>query len=1086
MLEETTKGYQHWCPMKKEDSTWFSRIKCNLVRSIDELKNVFETNSNAKYMAFDTETNGLNADVNSIVGFSFAFSDKEGWYVPIRHLIGNNVPAKEALELFYQMMLKVSMNFEYNMRFDTRMMEKEGFDMSKVKYYDVQVGVFLADTNWKKTGLKLAERRWLGWSADTFEETLGSESNFSYLDPEDCYPYACVPGDTLIQMNGSNKPIRDIKVGDLVETTEGLKEVEAVYNQGVHETIKVVLNDSRCFEATSNHLVAVKTVLGSRYVRVDELTEYSQFEYFDTPKEIIEKRPSKSWDKTSIQDMEACYYLLGYGLADGSLHGNRLSFHIQEKDIQILEDMNKRFKSNAKISHRKGKSPSGRIVDSVDLSYSSSILREFLGNHGLIENKTGRESYKNIPDEYYRDFLRGFYDGDGSSNGYNMCFVCCKSISKQISHDLERLLGVKPLYWYQKGDNIGDLTYGRNESVKIYQYLYGNCSLFLKRKKSKALKDKKTFIELESPKGEISLWSSVSEAARYADLEPSSLSAVKNGKRNHTRGWKCKQIKSIICSPYSRRGSVILIEKSRKQEVYDIRVKDVHHYILDSGVISHNCVDAVGTFAVCQKTLCYYKEAKIAGRVTNEILYPFMKCEDNRLYMDLDYLRKCETDTIEHLKTLEHEIISEVGYPFKINSNKQLGDALQSIGINTNYYTKGGQMKVDIASLETTNLKEPHPILEKLIDYSKTFKMYNSYISSLIKECEENDSRLRFNFKACQAPTLRMAAGSDAKNDYFAKINVMAIPKPHPKMWYVHEYNEGDEVPVGDQVILNWRFSLTDKSEWVTESTDPNLNMRCAFLPDPGHYIVGMDYAAQELRMQANLANVKVWVDTFNTGGDLHKNMAIAMWGEENYDKEKRKKAKVLNFGMLYGMSAYTLAERFHISLEEGQDIVNRYWKAVPEIQAYQKAMLRKAKKEGTTYNYYGGPRRVRYYLDSDDPKMRAFGQRTVGNNPIQSSCATMTQIAFLKVWQRLYSNPEWKDDCHFFSFIHDEILSSVKKERVLDFIKEKRQCMETKYPNMPVKFETSVAIGNKWGNMFEFKYTEDGGIVPDMEKVEE
>ena len=210
------------------------------------------------------------------------------------------------------------------------------------------------------------------------------------------------------------------------------------------------------------------------------------------------------------------------------------------------------------------------------------------------------------------------------------------------------------------------------------------------------------------------------------------------------------------------------------------------------------------------------------------------------------------------------------------------------------------------------------------------------------------------------------------------------------------------------------------------------------------------------------------------------------MWGAENYDKEKRKKAKVLNFGMLYGMSAYTLAERFHISQEEAQDIVNRYWKAVPEIQAYQKAMLRKAKKEGTTYNFFGGPRRMRYYLDSDDPKKRSFGQRTIGNNPIQSSCATLTQIALLKVFQQLYSNPEWSEDCHFFSFIHDEILSSVSKERTMDFIRIQRTCMEKKFPNMQVPFVTSVAIGNRWGNMFEFKWTDDGNIVPDMEQVKE
>lgn len=686
--EDIKKRYEHYVPPVKEDPLWFNKLTLHVVESLEELKEIFDTHEG--YMAWDTETEGLNPEKHRIVGYSIAFDHKEGWYVPIRHKLGKNLDPKEALDMLYNKMLHIKMLFAFNYDFDARMMEYEGYDLSPVPYYDVRVGTFMADTNVKNgVGLKDCEKRWLGWSATHFEEALGNAENFAYTDP------------------------------------------------------------------------------------------------------------------------------------------------------------------------------------------------------------------------------------------------------------------------------------------------YG-------------------------------------EAGQYA------------------------------------------------------------------------CVDACGTFAVCMKTLQYYKESKMAGKALNEFIYPMMRAMNHKIPIDVDYLSKCEEETIAHLKEIEYEVMQIVGYPFKINSNKQLGDALQSIGVNTGVFTKGGQMKVDIATLETFNLKQPTPIIEKLIDYSKSFKMYNSYITTLREQAMEKEDRsLRFAFKLFLAPTLRVAAGTDKNNDFFAKINVMAIPKPHPKNWYVHPYKEGDEVPEGDEVVLNWRFSTTEKSKYMTEGTDQHLNMRSAFLPEDGRYIVGMDFKAQELRCMANVANVKVWVDTFLSDGDLHENMAKAMWGEENYDKEKRKRAKVLNFGLLYGMSAYTLAERFHISLDEAEDIMRRYWNAVPEIVAYQNAWLRRAKKEGTIHTWWGAPRRLKHWLTSGDPKDFAFARRTVGNNQIQGFCSTLTQIAFIKVYKALYSNPDWVDYCDFFSYIHDEILSTVDKDKVLDFIEVQKKCMTMTLPNMPVPFETSVAIGNRWGCMFEFKYTEEG-IEPDMFEVEE
>ena len=138
--------------------------------------------------------------------------------------------------------------------------------------------------------------------------------------------------------------------------------------------------------------------------------------------------------------------------------------------------------------------------------------------------------------------------------------------------------------------------------------------------------------------------------------------------------------------------------------------------------------------------------------------------------------------------------------------------------------------------------------------------------------------------------------------------------------------------------------------------------------------------SAQELRAISNVTGEPGWVNTFLSGGDLHKNMAVSMWGAENYDKEKRKRAKVLNFGMSYGMSGYSLSQKFNVSVEEGEEIVAKFWKAAPRIKEYQTRCVKMARKNGTVYNYFGLPRRVKFYFDSPDPKRRAFGTRTVNN----------------------------------------------------------------------------------------------------------
>ena len=207
-------NYEHFISDVDEKPDFMKGIKCHLVKSLSELNRLL--NRETKYMAWDTEASSLSPEEGTIVGFSFGFDPVEGWYVPIEHLVNNikddyeceyereefihdvgeikseySEVGLKALYLLHQK-CKGVMNFLFNVRYDFRMMEYAGFDMSQIKYYDVAVGCFLSDTNVKLPSLKGMERKFLGWLPDTFSKALGEKSNYKFVDPEEGYIYPCV------------------------------------------------------------------------------------------------------------------------------------------------------------------------------------------------------------------------------------------------------------------------------------------------------------------------------------------------------------------------------------------------------------------------------------------------------------------------------------------------------------------------------------------------------------------------------------------------------------------------------------------------------------------------------------------------------------------------------------------------------------------------------------------------------------------------------------------------------------------------------------------------------------------------------
>lgn len=512
-------------------------------------------------------------------------------------------------------------------------------------------------------------------------------------------------------------------------------------------------------------------------------------------------------------------------------------------------------------------------------------------------------------------------------------------------------------------------------------------------------------------------------------------------------------------------------------------------YLDAKDAYNYGAIDSIATFALAPHSLKFYKEAKLSGKIDNDFLYPFMQCLKEGVRQDTAYLEKVKNEQEVKIQQIEQEIFKIVGYQFRINSNKELSEALLSLGIDTGVRTKPGYLKSDIETLLTVNRTKPHPVIDLLVEYKQLNKSISSYTKTLYeysKVTEEN--RLRYCYHLFIAPTCRLASGKDGKNSYYTAINVQSIPKPHSKNWYVHDYKEGDTLQEGDVVVLDWRFSLVEESNVMIEGLDPHWNLRKSFLPEKNSYWVSMDYSAEELRCIANYSKEPLWINTFLNNGDLHRSMAAKIFHKpvEEVTGDERKKAKSSNFGLAYGMSPYTMINRFNLPLSECEELHKGWWDSVPHIKAFQQRYIKLGRKTGTVYNYLGRPRRVKHYYSCGDRKQEAFGDRTIRNTVIQSMGADILKISIIKLYSRLYSNPKYKSKCRFLNTVHDECNSSISyknKEEFLEMLKVHYDCMYTKFKGWDVPFELGIEIGPNWGESFPFLYKE-GKLVPDTYEV--
>ena len=498
-------------------------------------------------------------------------------------------------------------------------------------------------------------------------------------------------------------------------------------------------------------------------------------------------------------------------------------------------------------------------------------------------------------------------------------------------------------------------------------------------------------------------------------------------------------------------------------------------------------LDALATYHLFFKTEKYYTEAGAAAKLDNDLLYPLMRLENTPINVDHDYLQSMRGDVLKHLEELKKYLFETAGREYNINSGRELVTIFQQLGIDTGKRTKTGIMETNIKAIEgyvASNGDSEY--LNKLVEYKKLLKFDNSYLEKMLEMSEaENVAKhpIRFCYFTNKVPTGRLASGTDGKNSYFSKLNFQSLPKPHSHNYHVHKATP-EQIANGEDLCGYIFNDDPNGSLGLTEGQDPHLNVRKAFCPiDNDSVVVSVDMKEEELRLVANIYKEQTWIKAFNSGQDVHKSTACKIFGEENYCKEARKKAKAASFGILYGASAYGFHNQFpDMTLEECEEFIEKFKAALPSIEAGQKASVRYAKKNGFVKTHFGRPRRVKYYLNHPDRSMRSFGERTVKNTAVQGAAGDCLKLMIIRLWKELFSKyPEVK----WVGSIHDEITYIIPKAILIDALKIIKKCQTIKLPDWPVQLDCDISIGKSFGELIPwFLDDETGELTPQIEEI--
>jgi DNA polymerase-1 len=389
------------------------------------------------------------------------------------------------------------------------------------------------------------------------------------------------------------------------------------------------------------------------------------------------------------------------------------------------------------------------------------------------------------------------------------------------------------------------------------------------------------------------------------------------------------------------------------------------------------------------------------------------RMEYKGIRLDTEYMNTFSDEIEDSISDLEQQIYGQADEEFNIGSPAQLATILFEKLNLPKQGIKKGKTGFSTAASELDKLRQAHPIINLITAWREVTKLKNTYVDTLPK-LVDNESRIHTTYNITTAQTGRLSSNDP---------NLQNIPV----------------------------------------RTELGRRIRTAFVAGPGNKLVSADYSQFELRLAAVMADDTELIDMFNRDTDVHTATAAQVYGRnpEDVTKQMRRAAKVINFGILYGMSPHGLAVAAGMSFEQAKHFIDRYKELRKPLFDYIDRIKEFARKESYVETIFGR-RRPMPDIHSSNFMVRQGAERAAINMPIQGTEADIMKLAMVKVDELLAAQ---HNDCHQLLQIHDSIVVECPEavaDRVAKLLKD---TMEGVY-ELPVKLTVDVSIGSNWGEL--------------------
>jgi DNA polymerase I len=416
---------------------------------------------------------------------------------------------------------------------------------------------------------------------------------------------------------------------------------------------------------------------------------------------------------------------------------------------------------------------------------------------------------------------------------------------------------------------------------------------------------------------------------------------------------------------------------------------------------------------ILKQRLLDEKMATVYETMERPLIDVLRAMEHRGVRIDPHILDHLHNDFGKRVLALEEKIYTMAGRKFNIGSPKQLGEVLfDELGLTAPKKGKSGSYSTDVDVLEGL-AGEGHEIARFVLDWRGLTKLINTYLVALKEQIHLETQRVHTNYGMAITATGRLSSSDP---------NLQNIPI----------------------------------------RTEDGRAIRRAFIAQDGYKLVSFDYSQIELRLLAEVADVTVLKDVFKNGKDIHKRTAAMMFhvDEDNVSDDMRRNAKAINFGIIYGLSAFGLSQQIGCSKKEAGDYIKAYLERYPGIEKYMERTKEFCRKHAYVETLFGRKCHIND-INSKNYAMRGFSERAAINAPLQGSNADIIKKAMIRIDEKIRDD---ELDAHMLLQVHDELIFEIRKEQ-LDYIVPKiKKIMET-VVHLSVPLIVNYGVADNWAD---------------------